>query len=474
MTEDQHLSELNFEQPGSKDQLEQLTELYVHIQENYPDMPAFTKVTSAIHMVAVVKASIYKNKEPLAVATDRYRLMAVVNGAVKTVSELFQCTAEVANALIMQQINNVMLDNSLPVGITSPKAKVTEVYDERFQINPKLVVNKYEYWYLNLLIELINAPGKGDRTGTGTRSFTHLEYKHDLRESFPMIRSRWFKPDNPSKELQWMISGSNNEKDLAKLGVPFWSAFADETGNLGPVYGYLWRHWPNGDGTETDQLANLRHLLAHDPNSRRMIIDCWHPTFVPDSGIAPKENYKYGKQALTPCHYAINVLTQEMSFGDRIAWLKKNHPGKHALLYPVTGKGWVDHAEEKMNQWNVPTRFLDLKFIMRSSDTVLGLPANFSFYGHMAIALATEANMVPRYLCYSGMDVHMYVNHIDGVREQLEWAKEHPAETFGELAQVVHEAPVGTPITEYDHTQFKVINYEKESIGPFKRFPIAV
>lgn len=479
MNDQQHINSLiegsDRVEPAVDAQAEAILASYQTVMFNTPELPDF----KAIQVKAVEHRNAMKRlhvcQSPLEVSTAKFQETGVKNALIKAIQRVFICDENVAGVAGSKIVGKLVeVDNTAPIGMLSPFNQVSAVYDQRFEINPKAVVNKFEYWYLDLLLRLMSAPAKGDRTGVGTRSTTHEEYKHDLRHSFPQLRSRFLKTENPSKELQWMISGSNNEKDLAALGVPFWSEFADETGNLGPVYGHLWRFWPNGDGTTTDQLAMLQDLLKNDPNSRRMIINCWHPTFIPNSKTDPKENWKEGKQALTPCHYSINVLTQPMDFADRMTWLKEHHPTKLSLLYPVTGSEWVETAEKRMDGWGVPSRYLDLKFIMRSSDTVLGLPANFGFYAHMAIALAKEANMVPRYLCYSGMDVHMYGSHVKGVMDQLTWAKQHPGEVFGKVTQVRYDVPVGTPITEYDWSKFVVLGYNKEEVGPAIRFPIPV
>ena len=334
------------------------------------------------------------------------------------------------------------------------------------------IKNKYEYWYLNLLRRLTSGRAKEDRTGTGTCSETFETYKHDLREGFPALRSRFLKPENPGKELKWMLSGSDNEKDLAAMGVPFWSEFADETGNLGPVYGFLWRHWPNGDGTETDQVRYVQDLLRTNPTSRRMVVDCWHPTFIPNSKNAPKDNYKEGKQALTPCHILWDVVVQPMSLKERMDWLKVNRPNLQLNLLPVC-ENWEVVAAEKMDGFGVPKYFLDLGFVMRSTDTVLGLPANMNFYATLAHALAKENNMVARYLGYVGMDVHVYKNHIDGINQQFEYVRNNPDKVFGEVTTFHIEGDL-KDVVDIDVEKFRYENYSRELVGPAIRFPIAI
>lgn len=341
--------------------------------------------------------------------------------------------------------------------------------DHPFGIDPDKVVNKFEYWYLCTLKELLEGREKADRTGTGTISTTFMHYKHDLRTGHPVLRSRWLPPMNPVKEMFWMLSGSNNVHALQAMGVPFWNSFADETGDLGPIYGFLWRHWPNPDGSTTDQIEYVRKLLKEDPDSRRMVVSCWHPSFIPNSKRAPKENYKHGHSALTACHYAWQVVTQVMTHEERVEWFKANAP--------VAYDGWFGHSRatpndltEIMDEYNVPTRFLDLKFDMRSNDFVLGNPANFGMYATLAYILAGKANMVPRFLCYAGMDVHVYGNHIEGVREQLKYAEENPELVFMHKAEVA--TVYGGDLQTYH--DIDIVNYDRGSIGPAIKFPIAV
>lgn len=349
-----------------------------------------------------------------------------------------------------------------------------ETADYFFNIpNVNVIKNKYEYWYLNLLRRLIKSGGKEDRTGTGTHSDSFETYRHDLREGFPALRSRFLKPENPGKELVWMLSGSDNEKDLAAMGVPFWSEFADETGNLGPVYGYLWRHWPNGDGTETDQVKYIQDLLKTNPTSRRMVVDCWHPSFIPNSKTPPKDNYKEGKQALTPCHILWDVVVQPMVIKDRWDWLNKNVPDNFDVPEYMNRVDDGKNLTEKLDWLNVPKYFLDLGFVMRSTDTVLGLPANMNFYATLAHALAAENNMVPRYLGYVGMDVHVYKNHLEGIEKQFQYVRENTATVFNEVTEFRIEGGV-KDILDMDPEQFRYDNYSRELVGPAIKFPIAV
>lgn len=343
--------------------------------------------------------------------------------------------------------------------------------EQAFQL-PYAAKNKWELWYATLLTELMAVTeGKEDRTGTGVNSISHVSYTHDLRDSFPLVRGRFLKPENPGKEMTWMLSGSSNEKDLAELGVPFWYEFADSTGELGPVYGYLWRHWPNPDGSKTDQIANVENLMKINPTSRRILVNCWHPSFIPDSKTPPKENYKIGKQALTPCHFSWVVTCQPIGFNERLEWTKEHRSELTEKVVDLMGQE-RDVLTQFMNDNNIPKYFSDLQFFMRSSDTVLGLPANFNMYGHLAHFIAKSHNFVARKLTYSGSDVHLYHNHFDGVEKYLEYVTTHP-DVFDEVGQFTLKVKRDS-IVDYQPEDFEYNNYSRELVGPAIKFPVAV
>lgn len=442
---------------------------YKEFRKTYPYLSGPKKIEKLAKLCVELTDSINANNEDLVKVLYASDLRGTTTEAVNEISLFFDCDQPTARE-VLRLISEDLVASTTQVEKFFGFAGDTT---SSFGIDPSRIKNKFEYWYLDLIARLMTAQEKDDRTNTGTLSTTFETYKHDLREYFPMIRSRFLKPENPGKEFFWMGSGSSNEKDLAAMGVPFWSEFADESGELGPVYGFLWRHWPNGDGTETDQVKYVLDLLKRDPNSRRAIIDCWHPTFIPDSKTPPKENYKVGKQNLTPCHYAINLLGQPVPFGERLVWLQKNHPKKFTSLYPVCSGAWVEEATTRMNEWNVPTHYLDLAFHMRSSDTVLGLPANFNFYATMCHVFGNELNMIPRYLCYTGMDVHLYRNHVDGMKEVFKWVAANTDSVFNEVSQfeLVNK---DIPWDAMQSGNLSYTNYDRSLVGPAVRFPVAV
>lgn len=225
-------------------------------------------------------------------------------------------------------------------------------------------VNRYEQWYIETGNRIIKeGQFRGDRTGTGVYSLPFINYTHDLRINHPLMSTREFVYHQPITEMIWMMSGSSNIEYLVKNGCPFWNCFAthgDEVttevldraerirlyaekrgasyaeaitmfmhesfstvdalldkeqipnrvdikphaGELGPVYGVQWRNWPNVDGTTFDQLEYAYQQLACNPESRRIVVDCWNPSYLPDPKKSPRQNAAEGKMALTPCFVA--------------------------------------------------------------------------------------------------------------------------------------------------------------------------
>ncbi|QDJ96702.1 putative thymidylate synthase [Aeromonas phage PS2] len=689
----------------------------------------------------------------------------------------------------------------------------TTQFEKKFGIKEEDCKNKYELWYFKTLLSLLeDGTVKDDRTNTGTRSIPFHTYQHDLRESYPLMKSRYLDPFNPIKEMIWMLSGSSNVKPLQEMGVPFWNSFADEDGELGPVYGVQWRHWKTPDGEEVDQIQYVLDLLENEPTSRRMVVSCWNPSFIPVAKTAPKDNPKLGKMSLTPCfvagtpvltphgyvdieslnagdlvvtdkgniqpinhkwiteytgeiiglsmvyqteliqctpnhpfliknkgyieckdikigdklgilrpkfsdrvhvnnwsvlnsyhqtishseelnkndyyflgyflgngwvsqtqprvsvaipnskvewllpkirnsiklihkpgispnvatyatksqkwwgllkefghgasnkkipewiftspiefveefikgykdadgfesknrkvisytttsrslayglqrlyaglgrhaavykqkrptttiiegrcvnqkdtymvnlrsrtvhdvemdgdylwvpvngigkkttsclvynydvghdhtyvvhnyathncHFSFVLTATPMNFGDRLNYFKHSHPTIYSNLYPISGKGWTERAEEAMNHRNVPKFYLDLSFIMRSNDFILGNPANLNEYAALCMMFAQQRNMIARYVNYTGIDVHIYSNHIAGAREQIDYVKKHP-EIFTDEPAKIHIGLNGKPNTIFEYTvdHFVVQDYHRENTGPVIRFPIAV
>ena len=211
---------------------------------------------------------------------------------------------------------------------------------------------------------------KEDRTGTGTLSVFGHQMRFDLQDGFPMVTTKKLHLKSIIHELLWFLSGDTNIKYLKENGVRIWDEWADENGDLGPVYGHQWRSWPTPDGGTIDQIANLIHTIKTNPDSRRLIVSAWNVADV-DS------------MALPPCH----CLFQ---------------------FYVADGK-------------------LSCQLYQRSADIFLGVPFNIASYALLTMMVAQVTGLKPGEFIHTFGDAHLYINHLDQAREQLR-SEEHTSE----------------------------------------------
>lgn len=390
--------------------------------------------------------------------------------------------------------------------------------------------NRYEQWYIETGNRILKeGQFRGDRTGTGVYSLPFINYTHDLRETHPLMQTREFVYHQPITEMIWMMSGSSNIKYLVENGCPFWNCFAthgDEVvqqlldraerirlyadqkgtsyaeaitilmheefsvvdammdklgipnvvdlkspaGELGPVYGVQWRHWPNPDGTTFDQLAYARDQLACNPDNRRIVVDCWNPSYLPDPKKAPRISASEGKMALTPCHFAFGFYTAAIPFHERAELLiKVIDQDQKWSVYPIkTDEKSRPHYEGLFQLYGIPEYYLDINFVMRSNDWVLGQPANMNMYSALCMMYANELNMVPRYVNYTGWDCHIYSNHLEG------WKEINRRWDTGEYKFTEHKVSLDTGpkgLFNYHKSDFSCTGYAP---APKIKFPIAI
>jgi len=217
--------------------------------------------------------------------------------------------------------------------------------------------------YLELLKHIKeNGTVKSDRTGTGTTSCFGYQMRFDLAEGFPLLTTKKLHLRSIIHELLWFLKGDTNIKYLKDNGVRIWDAWADENGDLGPVYGYQWRSWPNPDGSQTDQIEKLINSLKNNPDSRRHIVSAWNPSFIDD-------------MALPPCH----CLFQ---------------------FYVADGK-------------------LSCQLYQRSADVFLGVPFNIASYAILTMMIAQVCGYEVGDFVHTFGDVHLYSNHMEQTEEQL-------------------------------------------------------
>lgn len=264
--------------------------------------------------------------------------------------------------------------------------------------------------YLDLLNNIkTNGRQKGDRTGTGTISLFGEQMRFDLKDGFPLVTTKKVHYPAIIHELLWMLSGDTNIKYLKDNGVRIWDEWADKNGDLGPVYGAQWRNW-NSEGI--DQISNAIERLKTNPDCRRIIVNAWNPSVLPDTSKSFDENVANGKAALPPCHSFFQFYAEELTFNERLE-----------LLHDVDFKGWsldsVDAINAAFNNANIPSRRLSLKLYQRSADVFLGVPFNIAFYAMLLEIVAKEVNMKSGDFIHTFGDVHIYNNHVEQIDLQL-------------------------------------------------------
>lgn len=227
--------------------------------------------------------------------------------------------------------------------------------------------------YLNLLKQ-VTEKGivKTDRTGTGTKSVFGPQLRFDLSEGFPILTTKKLHLKSIIYELLWFLNGDTNIKYLQENGVRIWNEWADENGDLGPVYGAQWRNW-NNEGI--DQISTAIDQIKNNPDSRRIIVSAWNPSVMPKPGNSFAQNVEEGRAALPPCH----------------AWFQ---------FYVANGK-------------------LSLQMYQRSADIFLGVPFNIASYSLLLMMIAQVTGLQAGEFVHTFGDAHIYLNHLEQVELQL-------------------------------------------------------
>lgn len=349
------------------------------------------------------------------------------------------------------------------VATHAPRGPVTYWYSNKNQDTD----TDNERVYLGLLnhsVEVYKSSyrAKGDRTGTGTYSDFGPQCIYDLRKGFPLLTTKAMRFKSIWIELIWFLKGDTNLQFLHKYGVNIWNEWADENGNLGPVYGKMWRDWSG-----VDQIGNLLKLLVTDPDSRRMIVTGWDPTTVPNPRKSFTENIANGKQALPPCHTMWQVYTSLIPVDVVISNLRL-HPQVTDSCIPLDNGD--DAVYEYAKSYGVPTRYLDLKLYQRSGDVFLGVPYNIASYSALMLILCSITGYAPRYFIHTFGDVHLYSNHVDQAIQQL--SRTPKSSPTLELVYNQDRSGVGLEhLLSNPETTMSLINYEPH---PAIAAPVAV
>lgn len=279
--------------------------------------------------------------------------------------------------------------------------------------------NKNDSGYLIALAAVLSHGKKRtDRTGTGTLSHFGMQMRFDLSETFPLLTSKKVHWPSVVHELLWFLKGDTNIKYLNDNGVKIWDAWADENGDLGPVYGAQWRNWEcPGVGVVIDQIADLVYNLKNDPFSRRHIISAWNPAVLPDPDDSPQANASRGLQALPPCHTLFQFYVEELTLEER----EEIYDGQ------LLGSKDEDFRHQVLDRNGVPRLGLSCQLYQRSADMFLGVPFNIASYSLLTHLVAKTVGMHPMDFVWSGGDCHIYRNHIEQVQEQLNRRFDAPA-----------------------------------------------
>ncbi|MFN2320726.1 MAG: thymidylate synthase [Dermatophilaceae bacterium] len=267
--------------------------------------------------------------------------------------------------------------------------------------------------YLDLLDHVItHGVDKSDRTGTGTRSVFGYQMRYDLSEGFPVLTTKKLHLRSIIGELLWFLRGDTNVHWLQERGIRIWNEWADENGDLGPVYGYQWRSWPTPDGRSVDQIAKVIEAIRTNPDSRRHIVSAWNVADVDD-------------MALPPCHTMFQFY-----------------------VAPATEPGGRGR--------------LSCQLYQRSADIFLGVPFNIASYALLTLMVAQVCDLEPGDFVHTLGDAHLYSNHVEQARLQL---------TREPMALPTMRISPRAAIDEYEIEDFELVGYEAHPNIPA---PIAV
>ena len=266
--------------------------------------------------------------------------------------------------------------------------------------------------YLDLLRHVeSNGVKKGDRTGTGTKSIFGYQMRFDLSKGFPLVTTKKIHVKSVIHELLWFLKGSTNISYLQENGVRIWNEWANEKGDLGPIYGHQWRNW-NSDGI--DQINEVIKTLKINPDSRRMLVSAWNPSVLPNPDLSFAENISNQKAALPPCHAFF--------------------------------------------QFYVSNDKLSCQLYQRSADVFLGVPFNIASYALLTMMVAQVCNYKPGDFVHTFGDVHIYSNHKEQVKEQLSRSpKPLPIMRLNKNVK---------SIFEFTYSDFNIINYDPHPLIP--------
>jgi len=359
-------------------------------------------------------------------------------------------------------------------------------------------MSKIDVIYHELLKDILNnGTKKEDRTGIGTLSVFGRQLRYDMSNGFPLLTTKRIHVKSVIHELLWFLQGDTNIRYLAKNGVNIWNdwpykkykenfwkenppmsgpytdkllseeefikkivedeKFANEWGNLGPVYGKQWRFWQNEivnyagnkyQGEAIDQIRNIINDLKNNPDSRRIMCNAWNPSEIHNV-------------ALPPCHYGFQLWTRELTISERLDLADKKYPNFDIMDFGIPG-----HVTHKLidETYPVPMRKVSLSWNQRSCDMGLGIPFNIASYAFLLEMFAQQANMITGELICNLGDAHIYNNHINELKEQLN----RNTDEYNAPKLILNKAD---DILSYKFEDFQIIEYKSY---PSIKMPVAI
>ena len=304
--------------------------------------------------------------------------------------------------------------------------------------------------YLGLLREALDhGTPKGDRTGTGTYSLFGRQMRFDLADGFPVVTTKKLHLRSVIHELLWFLRGDTNLAYLHDNKVRIWDEWADANGDLGPIYGAQWRSWPTPSGETIDQMAAVVDAIRTNPDSRRLIVTAWNPGQIDE-------------MALPPCHLLFQFYSYSLGLNER---LRRAVAAGHDLR-PIGGDlrdGRFEAVNEKLGAAGVPERALDCQLYQRSGDLFLGVPFNIASYALLTHMVATVTNHLPGTFVHTLGDAHLYQNHVEQARTQLDREPLPPPS--------LHLNPAVDDLFAFTFEDITIVGYESH---PAIKAPVAV